>query len=52
MGMRVQSDGDLNGEDAVLKLKASVQDLLEVLGNFLTYFYICKIYVLVGCTRV
>ncbi|CAL8462258.1 g1789 [Coccomyxa elongata] len=29
MGMRVQSDGDLNGEDAVLKLKASVQDLLE-----------------------
>ncbi len=39
MGMRVQSDGDLNGEDAVLKLKASVQDLLEVLRNFSKLFH-------------
>ena len=39
MGMRVQSDGDLNGEDAVLKLKGSVQDLLEVLRNFSTLFH-------------
>lgn len=32
MGMRVQADGDSDGEDAVLKLKAAVQDTLKVLN--------------------
>ena len=32
MGMRVQADGESTGEDAVLKLRAAVQDTLKVLS--------------------
>lgn len=28
--MRVQADGENNGKDAVLKLRAAVQDILKV----------------------
>ncbi len=33
MGMRVQADGDKSVEDAVVKLKAAVQETLKVTDN-------------------
>jgi hypothetical protein len=43
-GMRVQADGDSDGEDAVLKLKAAVQDTLKVLNYTSNFRLVSRTY--------